>query len=289
MSKKISIQEKKKWLDMYEQGKTEVQVAREMRRDPRTIVKGIEEASKDRRLASAEAEMLRNALFKHQDQLTGILKNIATMLVMPPDNLEMREEREGFLAPISLSGALLKHPSEEQMTLEVHIEDKLEWELLKEHLRQDKLWEYIKQWRKAMIDHALARWQFKQAVKLELVRDTDLKFLNYKDSKQSDNLLRELVDLLYDVTTHRFLGIQNATDVGDVIDTKLASYDNTAESRQKIVSVFNSLPGTIQAYKVKSTHEELARVTRLAKRQVDEIMLLGMITGKCRVCRRLSR
>ena len=111
MSKKISIQEKRKWLDMYEQGKTEVQIAREMHRDPRTIVKGLEEASKDRRLASAEAEMLRNALFRHQDQLTGILENITKMLVLPPDNLEMLEEREGVLAPLPLSGALLKHVS----------------------------------------------------------------------------------------------------------------------------------------------------------------------------------
>ena len=139
------------------------------------------------------------------------------------------------------------------------------------------------------MDHALARWQFKQAVKLELVRDTDLKSLNYKDSKQSDNLLRELVDLLYDVTTQSIIGMQNATDVGNVIDTKLASYNNTAESRQTIVSVFNSLPGTIEAYRVKSTYEVLSGITMTAKRQADEIMLLGMITGKCRVCRRLSR
>ncbi len=92
MSKKISIREKKQWLDMFEQGLTEVQIARKTGRDSRTIVKGIEEASKKKRLASTEAEMLRNALFKHQDQLTGLLKNIVEMLVLPPYDLKLREE-----------------------------------------------------------------------------------------------------------------------------------------------------------------------------------------------------
>ena len=119
MSKKISIQEKKKWLEMFEQGQTEVQIARQTKRDPRTIIKGIEETSKKMRLASTEAEMLRNALFKHQDQLTGLLKNIVEMLVLPPYDIKLHEESEGILAPIPLSGALLRHISKEQMILEI--------------------------------------------------------------------------------------------------------------------------------------------------------------------------
>ena len=289
MSKKISIQEKRKWLDLYEQGRTEVQIARGVRRDPRTIVKGLEEATKDRRLASVEAEMLRNALFKHQDQLTGILNNIAAMLVMPSDNLELLEEKEGILAPIPLSGALLTQVSREQMILEIYDEAKLEWDLLKEHLKQDELWDLIKQWRKALIDHVWARWQFKQAIKSNLLRDTDLGSPKYTDSKKLENLLRELVDLFYNVTTQKVLGIRNTTDVQRLIDEKLVSYKDTAETGDKLVSIFDSLPGSIEAFKVKNTYEELTKITKLAKRQVDEILLLGMVTGKCRVCRRLGR
>jgi len=289
VSKKISIQEKRKWLDLYEQGRTEVQIARGVRRDPRTIVKGLEEATKDRRLASVEAEMLRNALFRHQDQLTGILNNIAAMLVMPSDNLELLEEKEGILAPIPLSGALLTQVSREQMILEIYDEAKLEWDLLKEHLKQDELWDLIKQWRKALIDHVWARWQFKQAIKSNLLRDTDLGSPKYTDSKKVENLLRELVDLFYKVTTQRILGIRNTTDVQRLIDEKLVSYKDTAETGDKLVSIFDSLPGSIEAFKVKNTYEELTKITKLAKRQVDEILLLGMVTGKCRVCRRLGR
>jgi hypothetical protein len=289
MSKKISIQEKRRWLDLYEQGKTEVQIARIMKRDPRTIVKGLEEASKDRRLASVEAEMLRSALYNHRDQLIAILKNMAAMLVMPPPNLELREEKEGILAPISLSGALLKQDYERQIILEIHDEDRLEWELLKEHLKQDKLWELIEQWRKALIDHISARWQFKQAIKANLLRDVDLISVKSADSKQLDNLLRELVDLFFDVTTQRILGVQNKTEVRSIVDGKFAGYNDTTETGDKLVSIFDNLPSSIEASKIMSTYEQLADITKLAKRQVDEILLLGMITGKCRVCRRLGR
>jgi hypothetical protein len=289
MSKKISIREKREWLDMYEQGKTEVQIAREKHRDPRTIVKGIEEASKNRRLASAEAEMLRSALFKHQDQLADLLKNIASMLVMPPDNLEMIEERENVLAPISFSGSLLKHPSKEQMTLTIHAEDKLEWEILYEHLKQEKLWESIKQWRKALIDYIWARWQYKLMIKSKLTMETNLKSSANEEHQSSIYLLRELVNLLQEVTSRRILGVKDTTNMEKAIDSKLSSYNDTSESRDNIISVYTSLPETNEAYKIKNTHEELARITRLAKRQADEILLLGMITGKCRVCRRLGR
>ncbi len=289
MSKKISIQEKRKWLDMYEQGKTEVQIARQVRRDPRTIVKGLEEATKDRRLASVEAEMLRNALFKHQDQLTSVLKNMAEMLVMPPYNLEMREEKEGIFAPIPLSGALLKQVSNEQMILEIHDEAKLEWELLKEHLKQDELWDSIKQWRKTSIDHVWVRWQLKQAIKSNFMKDTVLGTSKYSNSKQLENLLHELIDLLYDVTTQKILGNLNTTDVPSAIYSIVGSDNDIVKSKDKIVSIFASLPGSLEVYRMKNTYEELAKITQLAKRQVDEILLLGMVTGKCRVCRRLGR
>ncbi len=288
MSKKISIQEKKKWLDMFEQGLTEVQIARKTGRDSRTIVKGIEEASKEKRLASTEAEMLRNALFKHQDQLTWLLKHIVEMLVLPPYDLKLREESEGILAPVPLSGALLKQISKEQMILEIHNEDKLEWELLKEHLKQDKLWGYIKQWRDAMLAHMWARWQFKLAIKSEVAKNANLTSPDSGDEKRFETAKIELVDLFFGVVTSRILGIRNETDIEKSIDSKMSGSNDDKLFKQKLSAIFDSLPGTKEAYKVKSTFVALADITKLAKKQADEIMLLNMITGKCRVCRRLG-
>ena len=288
MSKKISIQEKKKWLEMFDRGQTEVQIARQTGRDSRTIAKGIEEASKKMRLASIEAEMLRNALFKHQDQLTGILKNIVEMLVLPPYDLKLRETSEGILASIPLSGALLKSISKEQMVLDIYDEAKLEWELLKEHLKQDKLWGYIKQWHKAMLDYMWSLWQFKLAIKSEIVNNADLISPDNDDERQFETAKSELVDLFFDVATSRVLGIRNETDMEKAIEGKISGVNDKQVSLQKLIAIFDSLPGTEEAYRVKSTVTALDDITKIAKKQADEIMLLNMITGKCRVCRRLG-
>jgi hypothetical protein len=302
MSKKINILVKRKWLDMFEQGKTEVQIAREEKRDPRTITKGIEEVAKAGRLASAEAEMLRGALLRHQDQLINVLKGISTMLVPPPYNLELREEKDGLLAPIPLSGARLDHISEEQMTLKIHDEDKLEWGLLQEHLKKDKLWVALRKWRRDLIGHVQAVWQFKQEVKAQLEKETGMKFRQYKDDERPEYLLPETADLLFKVGINKILGIPDGTDLeNNLFDrddgfvrhgpggTKLAKCKNTKICKKKIAIVITSLPSVIKALVVKRTHRELADIIKSAKGQADEILLLGMITGKCRVCRRLGK
>ena len=174
------------------------------------------------------------------------------------------------------------------MILEIKNEDKLEWELLKEHLKQDKLWGYIKQWRDAMLDHMWARWQFKLAIRSEFVKITDSISPNNKDEKQFETAKYELVDLFFDVATQRILGIRNETDVEKVVDSKMSGFNDKEVSRQKIVAVFDSLSGTKEANRVKNTFVVLSDITKSTKKQADEIMLLNMITGKCRVCRRLG-
>ena len=71
--------------------------------------------------------------------------------------------------------------------------------------------------------------------------------------------------------------------------TKLAFCNNTLEYTDRIISVFKSLPNTPEGNRVKESHEELAQITNTVKREVDEIVLLNMVTGRCRVCRRLGQ
>ncbi len=288
MSKKISMREKNKWLDMFEEGMTETQIAKKTTHDPRTIVKGLEEATKERRLASAEYEMLRDALAKHQNQLTGILDNIIEMLVLPPHDLKLREESEGILAPIPLSCSLVKQISKDQMILEIYDEEKLEWELLKEHLNQDKLWGYINQWREAILDYMWAIWQFKLAIKAKVENGAYLKSSNEAKEKRYNTLRIEITNLFYEVAASLLLGIRNVTDIKESIDSKLSGIDIEESFSQKLKVIFDSLSTTKEASKIKSTYATLADITKIAKRQAQETKLLNIITGKCRVCRRLG-
>ena len=301
MSKKIIIRYKKKWLEMFEAGRTEAQIARVLKRDPRTIARGIEEAIKARRITNIDDDMIRKALFDHQAQLRDILKEFASILVMPPNNLELREEKDGNLADVPISGGLVKTISEGQMILEIEVEKKLEWELLQEHLKQDRIWEYLKQWRSASLDYVMAKWQFKKAIK-KLMENESLEFKQKRTDKETDYFLPELVELFNEVAVRKVLNIPDGTNLETTTvagedgfirhcqgGTELAHCKNTAKCRDKIVAVFISLPQTPEASEVKCTYGTLAEVTKAAKREIDELLLLNLVTGKCRVCRRLGR
>lgn len=300
MSRKISIKVKRKWLEMFDDGKTESQIARELGHDLRTVAKGIQEASKDRHLANAEIDMLRTALSRHQDQLTSVLRGISAMLVLPQPNLVLREEN-GLLTPTPLSGSLLEQMPSGEIALKIHDEEKLEWELLQEHLKADKIWNSIRRWRQVLVNHFRARWLFRKSIKSMLEKETGLKFKHDKKEPR-EYLLTATTDLFYEVTVSGMLGLTVGTDVENTVvagndgfvrfgvgGTVLAKCKDTEVCRNKMISVFTSLAETDDAAEVKATFSELTTITTSTRRMVDEILLLGMITGKCRVCTRLGK
>ncbi len=301
MSKKISIKDKKEWLALFEAGKTEAQIARVLKRDPRTIARGIEEAIKARRITNIDDDMIRKAIFDHQAQLRDVLKEIASILVMPPYNLELREEKDSTLADIPISGGLVKTISEDQMILEIAVEKKLEWELLQEHLKQDKIWDYLKQWRSGLLEYVMAEWQFKKTIK-KLLENEGLELKQRLADEETAYFLPLLVELFHKVAVNKVLNIPDETNLEEGIVTgdddfirhgqggpELAHSKNSAGRRDKIVSIFTSLPQTSEASEVRHTYGELADITKKAKREIDELLLLNLVTGKCRVCRRLGR
>jgi hypothetical protein len=299
MSRKISIQEKKKWLEMFEEGKTENQIALHEGKDLRTIVNGLQEASRQRHLANAEAEMLRTALLSHQEKLMGIVKGMASMLVIPDAALTLREDENGIMVATPIPGCLIEQNADKKITLKIHDEEKLEWELLQSHLKSDKLWKQLDKWQDELTTHIKARWVFKISIKNNLEAETGLKFKGVND-RQTEYLLPAIRELFYEVSMRKILGIKDGTDLEHTITAEkdgivkhvgnnLAVCKKTTICRDKIIDVLTYLPQKTAAQEVKKTYVELESITKVARRQVDEIMSLGMIMGKCRVCARLGR
>lgn len=298
MSRKISIQEKKKWLELFEEGKTENQIALHEGKDLRTIVNGLQEASRQRHLANAEAEMLRTALLSHQEKLMNVVKGIANMLVLPDIILTLREDENGIMVPTSIPGCLIEQNADKKITLKIHDREKLEWELLQSHLKSDKLWKQLDKWQDALTTHIKARRVFKISIKDNLEVETGLKFKGVND-RQTEYLLPDILELLYEVSMRKILGIKDSTDLERTITaengavkhygTELAICKKTTGCKDKIIDVLTYLHQKTAAQDVNRTYAELATITRIARRQVDEILSLGMIMGKCRVCSRLGK
>jgi len=298
MSRKISIQEKKKWLAMFEQeSMTENQIALHVGKDLRTVVNGLQEASRQRSLANAESEMLRTALQTHQGKLMEKVTDMANMLVLPDVSSVLRDA-VGQMVPISVSGGLIERDANREITLKIYNKEKLEWELLQAHLKSDKLWKQLDRWEDAMTAYFKALWIFRLSIKNNLEAETGLKFMA-GDNLKVDHLSPMLQDLIYGVTIRKILGINDGTNLENNItaDNDCVRYNGTilavckkpAKCKDQIIDVLTSLPTKPAAQDVNKTYSELVTITKITRRQVDEILSLGMILGKCRVCARLGR
>ena len=76
MPKKISIIDKREWLRLDEEGKSEAWIAKEKKRNIRTIKKGIEDARRERDAQLARSELLRGALRNHQDHMLALINEL---------------------------------------------------------------------------------------------------------------------------------------------------------------------------------------------------------------------
>ena len=83
------------------------------------------------------------------------------------------------------------------------------------------------------------------------------------------------------------------TDDGRVKDRRTESTlvyltDKAQASRRGMVQAFAGLEESEQAKGVTKTYEALAEYTVKAKRAVEQITMLGLVSGQCAICLRLG-
>ena len=161
MPRKFLDTDKRKWLELYESGKTEKWIAREHAKcDPRTVKRGIEEARRKQDAGSPGAELLKDALRKHQDSLLEELDKILAALTVPSEDFVVLSWYHGGDSIFTES----ETASNEQQTSDVSASRRASRSeggtvrgLLKEHLKNDRLWKVLAQWEKAYAAHLTAR------------------------------------------------------------------------------------------------------------------------------------
>lgn len=301
MPKKISLDEKRKWLQSYEKGKPELQIAKEAHKNIKTVKRGIEEARSERYAATAQAEMVKGALQRHQDNLLGIINRVLSALALPTHDLPLSRDPNGSLSPMNLSGATLYYNHNLGLVLTLPDEGTTLWGLLCEHLKGDRIWKNLEQWKKAMVAHVQARSALNHATSFLLKHETGY---DYEDKSISPPRLYSYttVNLLYQAAVDSCLGITGEeklenmiiadTETGRVrkgVGTILAEAPGAeVQCRANIIQAFEKLLLSAEIGQVSKTYEELEVIMPKTRRLVEEMSLLGMVPGRCRVCRRLS-
>lgn len=304
MARKFPGADKTRWLQDYEGGKSEGSIAAELGCDVRTIKKGIEEARRERDARVARIELLKDAMSKHQETLLGRLGEISGSLQLPPQDwtvLSWHDDGESVLNGRRIdTGDKPKHESGRAHTSADIRADKLD-QMLKQHLKTDKLWRLLARQKRSYASHRLARAELQQKVVDILERETGC-------SLESDsNVLPPYLysyttgDLFYRMTLRLAFDdyLNDAWQDEIIVDPGncyvqyrnliLAEVPQRADQcREKLLRAFAKMRSLPEIKQVATSYQELQESTSRAKQAIEDIRLSGFVPGQCKVCRRLG-
>jgi hypothetical protein len=304
MPKKFSIADKNKWLEDYESGKSESSIASDNTCDLRTVKRGIEEARRQRDATAARVDMLKQAVSKHQERLMRKLTEILSTLTMPPHDwtvLSWNENGQSILGETDLD----IDDSDEEGAIDdlkkSDVQADMVEDMLRQHLRGDKLWKVLARRQKAYSSHRLALISLQYQVVSLLEEETGYELEARGDVAPPFLYSYTAGDLFYRMTLQRAFGDRknNAWQDDLVADASRNSvkYHNSIlaevparadECRKNMLEAFRKMELLAEVARVTNTYKELEEWTSKGRQAVEEIRLLDLVPGVCKICRRLG-
>lgn len=302
MSRKVSMVTKKQWLKEYDEGKPQLAIATKYKRDVRTIKKGIEEARRERDITFARADLLKEALHKHNADLMSLLEQLLLVLQHLPASQAI-PWGESDAVSLTFPGGRAQYetlPYPEVGNIALDIESEVQWQLLLEHLKHDPLTKALRDWKRTLSSHIEARMNLKHKMAELLKGKTGYQLENKPPGDRCllasgvDNLFSYLLmDLPHPVHIARLAdNITADSDTGQVKygeGTTLAFARGEEEDcKNNIIDALKKLSTTEAMTTLTTTYETHRTSNDKASKAVEEIRMMGLVPGQCRICRRLG-
>ena len=184
---KIASGERRIWLERSERGEAIPRVAKDVRRDVRTVRQHIEKARLERDFEAASREQLNEALQAHQRDMLTLLDEFRRSVYVPSldfhnvlgvdfgledlwDSSELERNRVASLDAsndLSRSTVIVTRDSNGPFEILITAEESRLWRAINEHIGKDSLWRYIADWRKALLEELQRRADLNRALRKE--------------------------------------------------------------------------------------------------------------------------
>ena len=303
MPKKYPILKKREWLQNYEEGKSEVFIARSNHCDIRTVKKGIEEVRRERDAHLARADLIKESLRNHNQRLLSLIRELIPALIPLPSNQLIPWSDNPNTGLVTFTGGSARyqtHPQPKVLSITLDVETKADWEYLQEHLKRDHFGLMLNQWKKTLVSHFEARMVIKRKLTELLKVKTDYQLRSRPVDVPC--LYTSSADILLQPTIEWLLEATGTRDPAENIDidpesdeirynhgTAVAYAPGTLKScRDNIISALNELKTSPEAKGVVITYKPNADSAVKARHSAEEIDMMGLIPGQCRICQRLG-
>ena len=303
MPKTYSMAKKNEWLKRYEEGALEAEIARECKSDLRTIRKGIEQARRQKEAAAARTQLLVNSFTQHQADLIKVVDSLAHSMIFPGADVDLRLNEDGFPEKVLVDGSRAVFQGGDRWKIVLSEEESPLYELLKDHLKRDPIWKRIETWKTALAAHLQARVALKRKARDLLEEGTGFKLVaDNKVGSRKSFVYTLAVDFFYRIVLDQALRAKRPVDLTKRIRVTSAGYveyghgnpvlayapREPEKTKESILKAFRQLSKSPEVDRIRSTRTELQVASTEAGRVLQEITLLRMVPGQCRVCRRLG-
>jgi len=301
MPKKTPEDQALNWLEEYESGKRISSIAKDSRKDVRTVEDAIDKARLRRDGRSAHADIVRDVLKNHLTSLLDLVKELRSAVALPSPDLLVRYRKDEEPLSIQLTNYIVTRQEQLPWEVRLSMEDRLEWDLLKEHLKRKPLLQIVEEWKKNLSQHIDARVKLWDRSMSMIAKKTSYPLVE-KSGKAPYILYDPTVKFLYDTVLLEKLGVPDGTDAvnsvtigpdpGEIqICGRVVAYapGKETELKSSIEKVFKELSNmTPEAIKVANTYKELTDSQISTRRFLDELITFGYIPGRCRLCSQMG-
>jgi len=304
MPKKISVQQKRDWLAEYENGKSTIDIAKDAKRDTRTINKALEDARRDRDARFARAELMKDALYKHQDLLRDGLNKIIRNLELPTNDYAPLSWHEGEKSIFTRTWNLRELTGIQGLSFKKgrpSVSSVLTNDLLRQHFRNDKTWKLLVQWEKVYLEHINNRLTLQENLVSLVEQKTGYHLVDRERDESSYVYSYTTGPILYEAALESALKMGSKhnleADVKADLNSGEVRYRHSSLAKalgdeercqKNILTAYNELLQSSAMEHVVTSCAGLLEISAKARQAVEEINLLGYIPGSCNVCRRLG-
>ena len=154
-----------------------------------------------------------------------------------------------------------------------------------------------------MISHIRARIELESGIRTLIERETGFKATEGKPADEKSGFVYpHTVKLFYIVHIRKALGISDETNPQDRIVATDDGYirhgaggselaycpGKQEECREALIRAFSKIPDSPGVARVVTTEAELKNVSSKLRRPLEDIRLMGLVSGRCRICSRIS-
>jgi len=305
MPKRFSEMDKREWLDLYETGKSEKWIVRERAHcDPRTVKRGIDEARRRRDANMARVELVKDALRTHHKDLLGELQHMLSSLTMPLVDFTVLSWHHNGDSIFTVDDKTKEMNRKEQaitVTEKVNIDRSTKRDLLKEHLKNDRLWKILAQLKRDYHENTQARVALQRKIVNIVEKQTGYKFDD--GNKLSTNFIYSCTtgDLFFKSILQKAFGVRRTVNLEKDIyadvsrgtvqyhgSTLAEVVGNEEVCKKNLLIALRKLQILEEVSRVVETQQALAASNEKAKQAVELLLLLNFVPGQCQVCKRLG-